>query len=278
MINKFKIRTTSFMKTTKISLIASVISISVLSACSQKTILSHKLSQDSALNMINVSEVKESKDFPNAALSISSINTEKVGADSVKFKVKFLVQNYELTKMTMDMNMGECANSDKGQHIHYILDNKPYAALYKPENTVTLPINSEHYLLSFLSRSYHESIKSPAAAVLIHFKIDGQGNYVKLADATTPMLFYSRPKGEYTGKDTQNILLDFYVKNTTLSKTGNRVRLSINDRQFILTKWQPYFLKNVCLGKVKFKLELLDSEGKNLTGDNTTIERMVTLK
>ena len=253
-------------------------SLFIIPACSQKTIVSHQMSQDSALNKVTVSAVKQSLDFPNAALSISSTKTEKSGSDSVKFKVEYLVQNYELTKMTMDMNMEECANSDKGQHIHYILDNKPYVALYKPENTVTLALNSEHYLLSFLSRSYHESLKNPAAAVLVHFKIDGQGKYVKLEDATKPMLFYSRPKGEYTGKDTQNILLDFYVKNTTLSNTTHKVRLSINDRQFILSKWQPYFLKNVCLGKVKFKLELLDSEGNNLTGDNTTIERTVTLK
>lgn len=253
-------------------------SVFIIPACGLTHIFSHKMSSDHALNNVIVKPVKQSKDFPNAALSISSATTEKLGSDSVKFKVEYLVQNYELTKMTMDMNMDECANSDKGQHIHYILDNKPYVALYKPENTVSLAKNSEHYLLSFLSRSYHESLKNPSAAVLVHFKIDALGNYVKLADATTPMLFYSRPKGEYTGKDTQNVLLDFYLKNTTLSKTSHKVRLSINDRQFILTKWQPYFLKHVCLGKVKFKLELLDNQGNVLIGDNTTIERTVTLK
>lgn len=250
----------------------------VFSACSQKTIQSVTLSKDAELNKISIEPVKESQAFPDAGLEITEAKTEMLSADSVKFTVAYLVKNYELTKMTMDITMGACANSAKGQHIHYILDNKPYVALYKPENTVTLAKNSEHYLLSFLSRSYHESIKNRAASVLIHFKIDAQGNYIKLPDATTPMLFYSRPKGEYAGKDTQNILLDFYVKNTTLAANGHKVRLSINDRQFILSQWKPYFLKNVCLGNLKFKLELLDADGNKLMSDNTGIERVVTLK
>lgn len=249
-----------------------------MGACSQKTIQSVTLSQDAGFNKIEVLPVKQSLAFPDAGLQIAEAKTEMLGTDSVKFKVAYLVKNYELTKMTMDMTMGECANSAKGQHIHYILDNKPYIALYKPENTVNLAINSEHYLLSFLSRSYHESVKNPAAAVLLHFKIDGQGNYIKLPDATTPMLFYSRPKGEYVGKDTQNILLDFYVKNAVLAANGYKVRLSINDRQFILNQWKPYFLKNIPSGNVKFKLELLDNNGNKVLGDNTGIERVVVMK
>lgn len=250
----------------------------LLGACSQKTTLFGTLSKNAAFNKITINPVKQSQAFPDAGLEIAEAKAEMLGADSVRFKVAYLVKNYELTKMTMDMTMGECANSEKGQHIHYILDNKPYVALYKPENTVTLALNSEHYLLSFLSRSYHESIKNQTSAVLIHFKIDGKGNYIKLPDAEAPMLFYSRPKGEYVGADTQNILLDFYLKNTLLAANGNKVRLSINDRQFILSQWKPYFLKNVPLGSIKFKLELLDKKGENICGDNTSIERTVVLK
>ena len=38
------------------------------------------------------------------------------------------------------------------------------------------------------------------------------------------MLFYSRPKAEYAGKDAKIILLDFYLVNTELSKDGNKVK------------------------------------------------------
>ncbi len=233
------------------------------------------MAMDSAMT---IEPLAESDDFPDAKIAVSSIKTEKVGTDSAKMMVNFDVANYELTKQTMDMNSGECANSDKGQHIHFILDNQPYQALYKPENTVTLPVNSEHYLLCFLSRSYHLSVKSPNASVLVHFKIDANGNYIKMDNPTAPMLFYSRPKGEYVGKDTKNVLLDFYVKNTNLAPDASKVRVSVGDTTFTVDKWQPYFIKNAPLGELKLKIQLLDANGNPATGDNTSVDRTVTLK
>lgn len=106
--------------------------------------------------------------------------------------VKYTVSNFKLTEQTAhDHHM---ANSHDGQHIHFILDNKPYAALYKPEHTVTVALNSEHYLMSFLSRSYHESIKTTEASKLVKFKVDKDGKVVQDAAVTAPSLFYSRPK------------------------------------------------------------------------------------
>jgi len=216
--------------------------------------------------------------FPDAKLTIADVKTEKVGKDSVKLKYSFNVANYELTKQTMDMHSGECANSDKGQHIHFIMDNKPYQALYKPENEVTLALNSEHYLLVFLSRSYHLSVKSADASALVHFKIDKDGKYVVMESSKEPMLFYSRPKGEYVGKDAQNVLLDFYVKNAMLSADGYKVKVSVADTTFVVDQWQPYFIKNAPMGDLNLKIELLGADGKELTGDNTSAERTVTLK
>src|SRR5690606_20788924 len=154
--------------------------------------------------------------FPNASLTIANVNTEAVG-DSVKVTFDFSVSNYELTKQTEDRHAEHAANSAEGQHIHFILDNSPYVALYKPTHTVTLAKGSEHTLLVFLSRSYHLSVKSENASALLKFKIDENGLYQKLKEPKEPMLFYSRPKGDYKGKDTENVLLDFYIKNAKLS-------------------------------------------------------------
>lgn len=252
--------------------------VAALSSCNQNNKSTSNTADSTVTSKMTFTPVTESEDFPNAKLTINSVKTEKVGTDSAKVMFKFDVANYELTKQTMDMNSGECANSSKGQHIHFILDNKPYQALYTPENTITLPINTDHYLLCFLSRSYHLSVKSPDAAVLVHFKIDDKGNYVKMDDPKTPMLFYSRPKGEYTGKDTKNLLLDFYVKNTTLSPDGYKVKVSVGDTTFTVDKWQPYFIKGAPMGDLKFNIQLVDSTGNAMTGDNTSVDRTVTLK
>jgi hypothetical protein len=256
----------------------SIFTVAVLASCNQSTTSSdNKELSDTTDHAISVSPVEHSKQFPGADLKISSITAEKVGTDSALLTVKYDVQNFTLTEHTEDSNATHMANSAEGQHIHFILDNAPYAALYKPENSVMVPLGSEHYLLSFLSRSYHESIKEPSAFVLKHFKIDDNGKVVELEIPNEPALFYSRPKGEYAGKDTENILLDFYLVNTNL-EDGHKVEAKINDSTFVLDKWSPYEITNAPKGELTVQLTLLDKDGNAMTGENKSITRKVTLK
>lgn len=226
---------------------------------------------------IKIAPVPASPEFPDAALSIKDVTTEAVGKDSVKVTINYTVANYELKKQTDATVAKECNNSAQGQHIHFILDNKPYTALYEPKHTFTVAVNTKHDVMSFLSRSYHESVKNKDAGILLRFAIDEKGNYKKLENPTTPMIFYSRPKGDYVGNDTKNVLLDFYVYNTTLSETGDKVRATINGNAFTISTWAPQFIQNAPMGTMKVKLELLDKDGKAITGENTVIERDVQL-
>ncbi len=229
------------------------------------------------MDSITVSPIADSKEFPGANLEIASITAEKVGADSTKVSVKYNVKNFKLTEMTDDAHASHMANSHDGQHIHFILDNKPYTALYKPEHAVTVALNSEHYLLSFLSRSYHESIKTTEASKLVKFKIDATGKLTQEAAVKEPSLFYSRPKGEYKGDETKNLLLDFYLVNTSIAPDGNKVTADINGQTFTLDKWGPYEIKGLPMGNNKVKLTLVDKEGNAITGDNVSVERDIKL-
>lgn len=251
------------------------IALLLLAGCNNK---GQKGNNQASESKITVTAVEHSKAFPNATLKIRDIQVQEINSDSVSFKVNYDIDNFTLTEHTEDHNAHLLANSHDGQHIHFIMDNLPYAALYKPENEVKLKKGSEHYLLSFLSRSYHESIKEPSAYVLKHFSISNDGKYQELETPNSPMLFYSRPKGEYTGKDTEAVLLDFYVLNTTLSKDGNKVQASINEENFVLDNWQPYQIKGMPLGENTIKLTLTDASGKLLTGENTSVERIIILK
>lgn len=227
---------------------------------------------------IELSAVPASPDYPDAKLSIDKVMASPQGTDSVKVNFTFGVKNYELKSQTADAANKMCNNSDQGQHIHFILDNKPYTALYEPKHEVTLAKNTEHYLLVFLSRSYHESVKTPGASAIYHFKIDESGKLQKLDDPKTPMVFYSRPKGDYVGaKNTENLLLDFYVWNTTLGNDGNKVLAEIKgegvDTTFTVTEWKPTFLKNMPMGKPSIKLTLVDKDGNKVDGENTEVTR-----
>jgi len=237
------------------------------------------------LAAVALASVSPSPEFPTASLAVKSVKAEKVGKDSAKVSFEFDVKNYELKMQTADNANKMCNNSDKGQHIHFILDNGPYKALYEPKNEVTLPNDGkDHYLMAFLSRSYHESVKSKGAAVVYHFKIDEKGNLKKLDDPKTPMLFYSRPKGEYFGKDVNNVLLDFYVWNCTLAPDGYKVKADISneviDAQKLtatIDKWEPHFIQNLGLGKCKVSLSLIDKDGKQVDGPMTSAGREFTL-
>lgn len=226
---------------------------------------------------ITIKPVEGSPEFADAQLGIKNVKAELQGTDSVKITVDYDVKNYELKNQTPDATTKSCANSKDGQHIHFILDNQPYLALYEPTKTFTVPVKSEHYLMSFLSRSYHESIKSPKANVLYHFSVDEKGKLTKLDIPKTPMIFYSRPKGDYLGDDTKNLLLDFYLYNTTLAADGNKVKVDVNGTNFDIDKWQPYFIENAPMGDVTVKVQLVDEDGKNIEGINTSVSRTAKL-
>lgn len=235
---------------------------------------------------VALAAVSASPDFPGATLTIKSVKAEKNGKDSTKVSFNFDVKNYELKLQTSDNGSKMCNNSDKGQHIHFILDNSPYKALYEPTNDVMLPNDGkEHYLVAFLSRSYHESIKTKGAAIVYHFKIDEKGNLKKLDDPKTPMITYSRPKGDYTGNDTANILLDFYVWNCDLAADGYKVKAEIANQDkptqqltTTLNKWEPRFIQHLGTGKCKVTLTLMDKDGKQVEGPQTTAAREFNLK
>ena len=80
-------------------------------------------------------------------------------------------------------------------------------------------------------------------------------------DLLNEILFYSIPKGKYTGDDTKKLLLDFYLVNTNISPDGNKVRATINETEFIIDEWAPYYIEGLPLGEVSIKLELIDSKG-----------------
>lgn len=220
---------------------------------------------------IEVTPLPHAKEFPGATLTVSSLSSEKLGNDSAKVTIKYAVNNFNLTDQTDHVH--HMANSAEGQHIHFILNNAPYVALYKPEHTFNVPINSEHYLQSFLSRSFHESIKTTDASKLIKFKVNSDGKVEEQNVPTEPSLFYSRPKGDYKGDDTNSVLLDFFVVNTDISPEGNKVKAVINGQEFMLDRWIPYEITNLPNGETTIQLTLVDKDGSALTGDNVTIER-----
>lgn len=188
------------------------------------------------------------------------------------------LSNYELTRMTPHGNAEHLANSHKGQHIHLIVDNEPYTAHYETEFTQDLA-EGDHVLLSFLSRSYHESLKHQGAYDLRTITVGTPDESERMEfDTNAPHLFYSRPKGEYVGDETKQVMLDFYLVNTDLSPTGNKVRATVNGTEFLLDRWMPHILEGLPMGENTIQLELVDNEGNLIPGPYNSVTRTITLK
>ena len=199
---------------------------------------------------ITLTKLEGSPPYLNAKISTASITL----GDENEYAFSFDISEYELGAQTINNIENQLANSGKGQHIHFIVNNGPYSAHYTNNFKKKLNDNS-NVILAFLSRSYHESVKNPNAFVLTQIGEDK-------IDLNNELLFYSRPKGTYKGKDTEKLLLDFYLINTKISPEGNKVKATINDTEFIITEWAPYYLQGLPKGEVKIKLELLNAKGE----------------
>ena len=125
--------------------------------------------------------------------------------------------------------------TQKGNHIHVILDNEPYEAYYELDQPFELRnvVAGKHTLRVFPSRPWHESYKNDGAFRMVTFTVKAGGDASKPTttgtgqtmannnsagspqpregkdmkastagdvDPTKPLLTYSRPKGEYKGR------------------------------------------------------------------------------
>ena len=210
-----------------------------------------------------------SQSYPDAKI-------EAMAFANGKFEFTLNESDYQLGVQTPDAGQKMCANSAQGQHIHLIVDNEPYAAKYEASFDYEIPDGS-HYILAFLSRSYHESIKTEGAHVAV--KANVKDNTITESEPiTTPMLFYSRPKGTYTGKaETEKVMLDFYLANASLG-ADYKVKAEINGEEHLIDSWQPYYIEGLPMGENTIKLTLVDGQGNAVDAPLNPVSRTFTLQ
>ncbi len=211
-----------------------------------------------------------SPEFPDANIGLMTyING--------KFNFDISGGSYELGAQTADAEQKMCANSAKGQHIHLIIDNGPYFARYISSFDDVPLEDGEYRILAFLSRSYHESIKTTEAHTAQFYTVK-DSTASQFQSINDPMLFYSRPKGTYVGKaNTDKVMLDFYVINLELGD-HYKVVADINGEVHTIDTWQPYYIEGLPMGKNKIKLTLVDGKGNVVDTPLNPVEREFELK
>lgn len=185
--------------------------------------------------------------------------------------------------------IGKVEDGGNGQHLHVIVDNEPYAAVYGVGKGWQLPPKAmtpgTHVLRVFPSAGpkdpkgalHHESRKNPGAFAWVRFHVGAKGGPLEDFDGTKPLLTYSRPKGDYKpgSPELEKLMVDFYLSNVTLEEGGTAVRASLDGKVLgTWTTWKPQVLPEVpAAGAHKLLLELVDGEGKPIDGPFNRTER-----
>jgi hypothetical protein len=181
---------------------------------------------------------------------------------------------------------------DTGQHLHLILDDGDYRAIYDASKPVPLGALAAgtHVVRAFPSAGpadskgakWHESRKNPGAFAWVRFHVKEKGGPLEAFDGKKPFLTYSRPKGEYKlgGPDQAlefPLLVDFYLNNVSLEPRGHRVRMTFDGgTPVVYTEWKPYAVPgDVAAGEHTVLLELIDRDDDVVEGPFNRTERKI---
>ena len=169
-------------------------------------------------------------------------------------------------------------------HIHLIVDNEPYRAIYNVDEPIILEDlePGTHTLRAFPVRPWHESYKNVGAYAQTTFHVLTKTNSNN-PDVDQPLLTYSRPKGDYGAEP---ILLDFYLQGAPLHFAALaepelndwRIRVTINDESFLLNQWQPIYLKGFQEGENWVKLEFIDEAGNLVANRYNNTVRVINVQ
>jgi hypothetical protein len=182
-----------------------------------------------------------------------------------------------------DLPLFKNAELGLGPHLHFILDNQPYEAIYDVSKPVLLEdlTPGTHTIRVFASRPWHESFKNEGAFAQTTFHIFAK-TPENSPDPDQPLLTYSRPKGEYGAEP---IMLDFYLTNVPLHLVAQEnaddnipdwtIRCTINGESFTFDRWEPIYLKGLKPGRSWVQLELLDEQGNPYTDAFNNTVRLI---
>ena len=113
--------------------------------------------------------------------------------------------------------------------------------------------------LAFLTDKNNISIKTNKGCVLKNAVIGVEAE--SLFDMNQPHLFYYLPQSE-----TREPILDFYLVNTSISEKGNKVKVMVNETEFILSKWAAYKISGLKNPVNTVRIQLVNKSGDLIEG------------
>lgn len=179
-------------------------------------------------------KLTEIKAEPSEAVLTLNTNSFKEGINHLNFSVEgvkdynisYLANNYYLTQFSSDVF-----------EMEFLYGNNVFLAFLTDPNDI--------------------AIKSNKGSVLKNAVVGVENMF----DMNQPHLFYCQPK-----ETTNNPILDFYLVNTTIKENGNKVKVTINQTEFIIEKWAAYQITGLPQPQNTIRIQLIDKDGNLIDG------------
>tara|TARA_Y100000589_G_scaffold75216_1_gene68809 strand:+ start:16719 stop:17552 length:834 start_codon:yes stop_codon:yes gene_type:complete len=205
----------------------------------------------------------EFTDFPPFSDVESKIATQnqtfKMGLNKIEFKNKF----FNLGEKTAEEKSHMVRLYEGGQYLGVLNPNKPLKKIIHGYFETEIE-KGDNLFFCYLSRSYDLSVKNKNASFLFKINADPSGCFseTELSDTVVALL---QPRGVFSSGQEEKVLFDFFLKNISLEE-GNYISLLIDDIEFKLTKWVPFWIQGLKAGDHKISIDLKTKEGFSLKG------------
>ena len=187
-------------------------------------------------------------------------------------------------KVAVKVNVGglPLAKEAPGHHLRVSVDGQPprdwYAATDNPLELEELA-DGVHSIRVFAVTPWGEAIKVANAFAAVSFYVGTAKPQPDPIDFKAPTLSANHPTGVYKNMASHVVLIDFFLAGATLSDTGHKVRVLLDDQKpWLITHWAPVQLKGLKVGEHRISLTLLDGAGRIVPGPYNRFEHTFTIK
>jgi hypothetical protein len=205
----------------------------------------------------------EFDDFPpfkDVETKIATQNqTFKMGLNEIEFKNKF----FNLGEKTVEEKIHRARLNEGGQYLGVLTLNKPLKKVVYGHFETEIE-KGNNLFFCYLSRSYDLSVKNKNASFLFKINADPSGCFseTELSDTVIALL---QPRGTYSPSQGEDILFDFFLKNISLTN-GDYISLNIDEIEFKLTKWVPFWIQGLKSGDHRISIEFKTKGNKSIKG------------
>lgn len=215
-----------------------------------ETVVHEKINKETEIHSNTISEELTISDFTPHSLHKQAGFEQLSPKNGEKLKSGDIIFNFNTKKFPFV----------NGHSVKLAVENGTEKFIFEADKKVTLP-KGTFLCAAYLCDENGISLKNSNSFQLTQLNIDSQES--KEINLKQPMIFLNLP----TSREGESILVDFMLFNTKLSKTGNKVRVSIDDNtEIYMDEWKTLKVKGLKKGNHKILVELINHESKLYDG------------